>query len=83
MRAVDEFGVQTVVVGGGVSANTYIRQELSEALKQAGNPANLLIPPPELATDNAIMIALAGYFKAKDGQYAAPEELVATGNLKL
>ncbi len=83
MRAIDEFGAQTVVVGGGVSANTHIRRELSEAIAQAGNPANLLIPPPELATDNAIMIAIAGYFKAKDSRFSEPESLVATGNLKL
>ncbi len=83
LRAVDEFGVQTVVVGGGVSANTHIRAQLSEALAQAGNPANLLIPPPELATDNAIMIAIAGYFKAQQKKFAEPDSLVATGNLKL
>ncbi len=83
MRAVEEFGAQTVVVGGGVSANTHIRRELTEALAQAGNPANILIPPPELATDNAIMIALAGYFHAQKGVFADPSSLVATGNLKL
>ncbi len=83
MRAVEEFGAQTVVVGGGVSANTHIRSELQEALAQAGNPANLLIPPPELATDNAIMIALAGYFKAERSEFSEPDSLVATGNLKL
>lgn len=83
MRAVDEFGAQTVVVGGGVSANTHIRAHLTEALAQAGHPANLLIPPPELATDNAIMIAIAGYFKAQRKEFSAPDTLVATGNLKL
>lgn len=83
LRAVDEFGAQTVVVGGGVSANTHIRRELSEALAQAGQPANLLIPPPELATDNAIMIALAGYFKAARNEFAEADTMVATGNLKL
>lgn len=83
MRAVDEFGVQTVVVGGGVSANTHIRAQLSEALAQAGHPANLLIPPPELATDNAIMIAIAGYFHAQQGTFADPDSLVATGHLRL
>ncbi|MBP9757229.1 MAG: tRNA (adenosine(37)-N6)-threonylcarbamoyltransferase complex transferase subunit TsaD [Candidatus Pacebacteria bacterium] len=83
MRAVDEFGAQTVVVGGGVSANTHIRAHLTEALAQAGHPANLLIPPPELATDNAIMIAIAGYFKAQRKEFSAPDSLVAIGNLKL
>jgi N6-L-threonylcarbamoyladenine synthase len=83
LRAVEEFGAQTVVVGGGVSANTHIRAQLTEALAQAGNPANLLIPPPELATDNAIMIAIAGYFKATQKKFTEPDSLVATGNLKL
>jgi N6-L-threonylcarbamoyladenine synthase len=83
LRAVDEFGAQTIVVGGGVSANTHIRAQLKEALAQAGNPAALMIPPPELATDNAIMIAVAGYFKAHDKQFADPDTLVATGNMKL
>ncbi len=83
MRAVEEFGAQTVVVGGGVSANIHIRGQLREALAQAGNPANLLIPPPELSTDNGIMIALAGYFLAQKKDFSEPESLKATGNLRL
>ncbi len=83
MRAVDEFGANTVVVGGGVSANTYIRHRLAEALADLGNPAQLLIPPPELATDNAIMIALAGYFHAHNAEYADIGALKASGNLRL
>ena len=83
LRAVDEYGAQTVIVGGGVSANTHIRRELSEALAQAGHPAQLLLPPPELATDNAIMIAIAGYFHATKGTFADPETLVASGQLRL
>ena len=83
MRAVDEFGANTVVVGGGVSANTYIRHRLAEALAELGNPAQLLVPPPELATDNAIMIALAGYFRAQKGEFADMESLKASGNLRL
>lgn len=83
MRAIDRFGANTVVVGGGVSANTYIRHRLAEALADIGNPATLLVPPPELATDNAIMIALAGYFRALKKEFADPETLAAHGNLKL
>ncbi len=81
LRAVDEFGANTVVVGGGVSANTYIRLRLAEALAEAG--PKLLIPPPELATDNAIMIALAGYFHALKKDFTDPAALSARGNLQL
>jgi N6-L-threonylcarbamoyladenine synthase len=83
MRAADEFGANTIVVGGGVSANEHIRQQLKTRLEGEGNPARLLIPPPALATDNAIMIALAGYFRALKREFADPEKLKATGNLKL
>jgi N6-L-threonylcarbamoyladenine synthase len=82
LRAVEEYGARTVVVGGGVSANNFIRLRLTEALAETGG-TSLLIPPPELATDNAIMIALAGYFHAEKGAFAEPALLTARGNLKL
>ena len=83
LRAVEEHDVRTVVVGGGVSANSYIRQCLAEALAKADASAELLTPPPELATDNALMIALAGYFHALKEDFADPTSLAASGNLRL
>lgn len=83
LRAVDAYGVNTIVVGGGVSANEYIRLRLAEALAQAGHTAKLLISPPELSTDNAIMIALAGYFRAQRQEFADPATLRPDGNLRL
>ncbi|MDO8552425.1 MAG: tRNA (adenosine(37)-N6)-threonylcarbamoyltransferase complex transferase subunit TsaD [bacterium] len=82
MKAVDEYGVQTVVVGGGVSANGFIKSRIAEALEKAGLPRPL-VPSRELATDNAIMIALAGYFRAKNRDFVNPDMLKANGNLKL
>ena len=82
IRAVDEYGAQTIIVGGGVSANSYIRLRLAEALEKVGSTP-LLVPPPELATDNALMIALAGYFRAIRKEFTEPAELRANGNLKL
>jgi N6-L-threonylcarbamoyladenine synthase len=83
MRAIEEFNIETVLVGGGVSANTHIRRELARALEKHASHAQLLVPPPDLATDNALMIALAGYFRATKNQFESPENLVAQGNLKL
>ncbi len=83
MRAVEEFGIRSLAVGGGVSANAYIRQRLGVALHESDASATLLVPDPALATDNAIMIGLAGYFQAQRGEYSRPSDIVATGNLKL
>lgn len=83
LRAVDAYGANTVLVGGGVSANAHICLRLAEALGEAGNIAPLLVPPLELATDNALMIALAGYFHALKNDFAAPSSLHASGNLHL
>jgi N6-L-threonylcarbamoyladenine synthase len=81
-KAVDDYGVQTVVVGGGVSANKHIKKKLAEAVEKAGLPPPL-ISPPALATDNALMIALAGYFRAQNREFVNPDMLKAVGNLRL
>ena len=81
MRATEEYGTVTIVVGGGVSANEHIRTELNRQLSTVN--CKLLVPPVELATDNAIMIALAGYFHAIQKDFAAVETLRAQGNLRL
>ena len=81
LRAVDEYDARTVIVGGGVSANVHIKSELKKALDERG--VRFLVPPQEYATDNALMIALAGYFHAKNGEFADPATLRANGNLRL
>ena len=83
IRAADERGAKTVLIGGGVSANNHIRKELTKALHGASPYVKLLIPSPELATDNAIMIAIAGYFYALKKNFVDPKTLVANGNLRL
>ncbi len=83
MRAADEYGAKTLVVGGGVSANTRIRELLAERVARDGIVEKVLAPAAELATDNALMIALAGYFHAERGEFAPPDTLVAGGNLRL
>ncbi|MBM3271686.1 tRNA (adenosine(37)-N6)-threonylcarbamoyltransferase complex transferase subunit TsaD [Candidatus Kaiserbacteria bacterium] len=80
-KVTDEHGVQTVVLGGGVSANTHLRAQLKEALD--ARSITLLVPPPALSTDNAVMIALAGALRAAHNDYADPATLTAHGHLRL
>lgn len=55
-RAVEDTGIRTVVAGGGVAANSYLRAEVA---KWGGVRA--LFPPPELCADNGAMVAGIGY----------------------
>jgi N6-L-threonylcarbamoyladenine synthase len=57
MKAAREFGVKSILVAGGVSANAALREAFTS---QGEFPVH--IPPLSLCTDNAAMIASAGYF---------------------
>ncbi|MCM1518117.1 MAG: tRNA (adenosine(37)-N6)-threonylcarbamoyltransferase complex transferase subunit TsaD [Pseudoflavonifractor sp.] len=60
-RAVDQTGVKSVAIGGGVSANSGVRQAVADFCESRGLTA--FIPPRSFTTDNAAMVAIAGYFK--------------------
>jgi len=68
-RALGEERVAEVVVCGGVAANTLLRRRAAAVV--AGR-ARLTMPPLELCTDNAAMIAAAGHFTPRLGGEAAP-----------
>lgn len=53
--------VRQVAIGGGVSANSGVRQAIGEVCDRRGLRA--WIPPRQFTTDNAAMVAIAGYFK--------------------
>jgi len=68
-RALDDTGLQHLVVAGGVSANRALRAALETAA--AGRGVEIYFPRLEFCTDNAAMIAVAGLARLKQGAVAA------------
>ena len=66
-KAVKQTGVRTVAIGGGVSANSGVRAAVADYCSRHGLEA--FIPERVFTTDNAAMVAIAGYFKYLDGQF--------------
>jgi len=66
VRAAKELGVRQVVLAGGVAANTALRARLEADLAPLG--IALRYPPVTYCTDNAAMIAAAGYFHLRLGE---------------
>lgn len=69
--AVKKFGIKTILLGGGVAANSSLRMKM-EAMAQK-REARLFIPSPAFCADNASMIAFAGYHLFKSGRTAGPD----------
>ncbi|MDT0677349.1 tRNA (adenosine(37)-N6)-threonylcarbamoyltransferase complex transferase subunit TsaD [Autumnicola musiva] len=67
-KAVKETGIKQVAIGGGVSANSGIRNALKEAEKKYG--WKCFIPKFEYTTDNAAMIAIAGHYKFLNKEFS-------------
>jgi N6-L-threonylcarbamoyladenine synthase len=62
IKAAQKTGAKTVMLSGGVSANTELRVCLKNAVTQKLSKVNFLVPKHEYTTDNAAMIATAGFF---------------------
>jgi N6-L-threonylcarbamoyladenine synthase len=80
-RALEHLGVKSLIVGGGVSANHYLREQISKIALEKG--VHLKLSKPDLATDNAIMIAVAAYISTINSPdlLSNPEEITAQGRL--
>jgi N6-L-threonylcarbamoyladenine synthase len=66
MAASEATGVRTVLLGGGVVANSRLRERMAQEAE--GRGLRLLHPSPELCTDNAAMIASVGHFRLALGE---------------
>ena len=83
LRAVKEYKPASVILSGGVSANKHLRETLGEVLSKSFPEISYHVPELKFTGDNAVMIALAGYFRAKEKDFVDPLTLQANPNLRL
>ncbi|MCK5473187.1 MAG: tRNA (adenosine(37)-N6)-threonylcarbamoyltransferase complex transferase subunit TsaD, partial [Planctomycetes bacterium] len=69
-RAIEMAGAKTVLLGGGVAANGYLRLRMQQMCDSVLPDGKLLIAPKQYCTDNAVMIASLAYHKFKAGLFA-------------
>ena len=81
-QAIDTHNPETIIMGGGVAANKYLRTQFLTLGETTRTPA--YISDREVSTDNAIMIAIAAYFQTtKNQRVSSLDSIRANGNLKL
>src|SRR5690606_28246614 len=78
--AVKQTGINHIAIGGGVSANSGIRQALKKGESKFG--WTTYVPKFEFTTDNAAMIAIVGHLKFLKGDFAQ-QNISASARLKI
>ena len=82
--ALDRYPAHTFILGGGVSANIYIRSRLANLFAKK-QEVTLRLPASGLSTDNAVMIGMAGYLMHVRGArtYQGTDDLRASSTLSV
>lgn len=78
-KAIKTFEAKNLIIGGGVSANKYIRSTFAEKLKQELPKTNLYLPLNTFSTDNSLMIGVVAYFQSQSKKIKKVNK--AEGNL--
>lgn len=88
IKAIKQYKIKTLIVGGGVSANIYLQEVMKNEIKKLRKSDFLNIkthfPIKSLTGDNALMIGIAGYYESKNKKFVKNlKSLKAQGNLSL
>jgi N6-L-threonylcarbamoyladenine synthase len=90
IKAIKQYKIKTLIVGGGVSANVYLQKQMEEKVKELKQskvlPYSVKVhfPIKSLTGDNALMIGIAGYYGSRNKKFVKNLKfLKAQGNLSL
>jgi len=87
LKAAKDFKAKSIIIGGGVAANSELRRQFKEKIQKEIPNTKCIIPDTKYCTDNAAMIAVAAYFNravsAKATASQSWKNIKADGNLSL
>lgn len=81
IKAAKDYKAKSIILGGGVAANEELRKQLREKIKKEMSPLQYFFPDVKCSTDNAVMVALAGYFNQQEKRNW--KKIKANANLKI
>lgn len=81
IKAAKDFKSRSIILGGGVAANDELKKQFASKINCGLSNVKFFVPPKNLCTDNAVMIAVAAYFNRN--KKTDLRKLKADGNLRL
>ena len=82
IKAAKDYKAKTIILGGGVAANKELRKQFKAEIVKKLPDTHYLLPKTSLCTDNAAMIAVAGYFNRKKASRKW-QRIKANANLRI
>jgi len=83
IKAAKHFSVKSILIGGGVAANNYLKEKFREKIAKEIPKAKFYWPSRNLSTDNAAMIGIAGYFNYLKNKTKNWEKITVKANFRL
>jgi N6-L-threonylcarbamoyladenine synthase len=83
IKAARDFNVKTIMLAGGVSANKELRKKLKIAIEENLPEVEFFLPDLKYTTDNAVMVAAAGYFRFLKKDFVNRKKIKVNPNLEL
>lgn len=83
IKAAKEYKARSIILGGGVVANKELSKQFKKKIKEEMPETKCLIPSTEFCTDNAVMVAVAGYFHWLRKEVRNQKEIEAEANIKI
>src|SRR6056297_252642 len=80
IKAIKEYKIKTLIIGGGVSANQKLRNKIKNKIDAS---VELILPLPKMSTDNALMVGITAFYKYNKNKITDIKKLKADPNLRL